>query len=212
MPTTFYLRSSASSVATASNDLELLDSPGAAVTTGDQVSVVSSSPASGGQIRVPTGGTIASWWSGPLIAQSIPSQAVTGDLWGLESNAMANQSLGWTVHLYSGDGVTNRLGGTTALASAVGTTELGTVATNISSTMANSIVGNALLGDRLRIQIYTVGIPTNGGATGYVTTFQYEAAEGASGDSQIRFTNNITLDAAAATEDPMPYFGGGYYG
>lgn len=193
MPTRFYFRTlGADSDYSADDDRKLSDLAG-----GTNATNVTNSTAAGAiQITGTAGGTPFSWWSNPLAAQELAAQTLTVDLWGLESNAMANQGFRIVVDLYNNDGSVHWA----TILDLADTVELGTAATNrvfSGTTLPVTVAAN----DRLRVRLYVVEIGS--GSTGYTVSFQYNNAEGGQFDSQIRFTNDVAYNTGT-TLAPTP--------
>lgn len=133
------------------------------------------------------GGTIITWYSAPLDAVTIGAQTLTCNVWGLESNAMANNGMTIAVLVKSNDATTTVA---TIFDGSTGSAELGTVNAAVNWTIVTTGASVAS-GERIAVELraYAVGV----GATGHTLTANVNGTTAAaSGDSYVRFAETIT--------------------
>jgi hypothetical protein len=145
------------------------------------------------------------WWTNPLDAVTI-SGTITVNMRALESNAMANYTVGISILRYS------PISGPSTIGTApTGLTELGTSESARNFTITPTSTALAA-GDRIRCDpFWYLAGGSSSSASGFtVTGFWAGPTSGASGDTFITFTETIT-EQIAATDEEFPYIGGGYF-
>jgi len=151
-----------------------------------------------------TNGTVESWYSNPLQAVTISGQIVAS-LWGKESATSANAAPCFKVEHCAGDGTV--LGTIANTSPSQGGLEFATTAggaTKTCTVTSGNITSTALSnGDRLRITLW-IDSAANQGGSGTLSTsgnsqFWVNGPNGAAGQSQIAFTETLTVFAPATT-------------
>lgn len=150
------------------------------------------------------------WVTEPIASNVTVSGTITHNLWGRESNAMANFGACASVWEYDNAGNSlNALVSTAGGASFADGVEYGTTSAlrDWNATPTSRLID---AGNRLAVILYHGGIASP--ASGFTLDMTVGATTGGvSGDSFITFTETITVEGGAVADDPPAYTGGGYY-
>lgn len=138
------------------------------------------------------------WISPPLDADITISGSITWNLRAAESSASANASINGRLEVI--DGAT---GAITLIDQTARTVELGTTeaAANFAETPGAGVACKR--GDRLRVRVFADDATANMGA-GFTVTFWYNGAAGATGDSYLTLTENLTFVSEPAGTQVFP--------
>jgi hypothetical protein len=194
MATKLYLRNSTGGFAgvTPPGSTTLRDfllTPGAAVQ-----SATAATTAGGTGIPFQVGGVNVRWVSPEVQTAITVSAAGTVSVWGQESNMSANAGL--AVHFYVWRGGNDTWSDGNGLGEPADNVELGTTMAEMTWVGALTTNTNVNVGDRLGVAITITGVGTMG--AGFTCTMNYDAADGATGDSFVEFAENIDFGGAPA--------------
>lgn len=193
MATRFFLRDALSDIDPTANIDNLLSlTAGASATTSVTNTVAGLSP--GVLVTKTAGGTGLRWYTNPLNALTFSSNQVTINFRGLESNAMANATLHFTVWKCNGDGT----GASNLWPLPADQAELGTVEAALNYTSSPGGGKSITDGQRLFLDVFmddAVGLTM--ASTFTVTLFYDGPTAGASGDSWIEFVDTVTEQVVA---------------
>lgn len=121
--------------------------------------------------------------------QNVSTGSISFNLWGWETAAQLNASLGANVFRWSAN-----TGSETQILYLANTVELLTTS-GVRTASGNPASNTVLLkGDRLLIRVITVAVGAYGGSTGRYASFVYDGpTAAANGDSYMTFTDNFTF-------------------
>lgn len=132
-------------------------------------------------------GPASDWLSAPLAADVTISGTITLNLYGSENSMSANVAINAKIDRVRPDGTI------TQIAKSANVTELGTTSGVFNFTVTPTSTA-CLKGDRLRLIVFGDDSTGANMASGFTFTFIYGATSAASsGDSWIRFTENLTF-------------------
>lgn len=182
MATKLFLRAAVSDINPGAEDERLLSlTQGSSLVSSDATATVAG-PTAGVQVKL--GGVVACWLSNPLFGVSIGANSVTFNLWGLESNNLANT--GFDVLIEHCD----RFGAVIdSIVRSERGTELGTSAA-VQNWTASATARTIVDQERIKVTVFGNDVGTMG--SGKTFTLDYGAGTGADGDSYVSFTETIT--------------------
>ena len=204
MPTDFFLRGTTSSVGGA-GDRILSQRRGRVGTGGTGQTAVTTTTAGGTNIQVTTtaGGQALQWFSEPITEAVTISGTVTPNIRGSENAGTVNAGAGVLIERCNNAGtVQSTIVPDTVVGAEYGITDAARTA-NLTPTSTAMAVG-----ERIKVTLKVRNVGTM--AAGTVTNTYNAAAAGVSGDTYVRFAENIRTDEVIDVQQPEIYGSNGY--
>jgi len=204
MATDFFLRGTTSSVGGA-GDRILSQRRGRVGTGGTGQTAVTTTTAGGTNIQVTTtaGGQALQWFSEPITEAVTISGTVTPNIRGSESAGTVNAGAGVLIQRCNNAGtVQSTIVADTVVGAEYGTSDAARTA-NLTPTSTAMAVG-----ERIKVTLKVRNVGTM--AAGTVTNTYNAAAAGGSGDTYVRFAEDIRTDEVIEVQQPEIYGSNGY--